>query len=172
MWRKSDRTPSSLSDAAGREDTTRGSWGRYVIAFDSSGFALKYPLGTSRFVWDEVDGDFHARTDNTVDFNIRSDSRKRHTAVFLWLTRLSRAQKGADIQIRADSFGMSAVQLAAALNARRAERLGESASTADRELTPEPSLRSEPWTRAHFRRFFSWLIPLALAAYLLERFVR
>lgn len=142
-----------------------------MITFDPRGFALRFPLGTTRFVWGEVDGEFHARTDNTVDFNIRPELRKRHSALFLWAARLSRAQKGTDIQIHAETFGMNAAQLAAALNARRAAHLGESQSTTDTQITPSPALRPEPWTRVHLRRFFTWLIPLALAAYVIERLV-
>jgi hypothetical protein len=111
----------------------------YSILDEGSRFAIKYPLGITRIEWEAVDGLFEARSDNSVTFNLKPEWLARRSFWFRLGVRLTRAQTDANLRIAADSFGLTAKQLAAALNARLSRRLAVSQSPSESE--PRPLVR-------------------------------
>lgn len=140
----------------------------FSIRADDERFAIGAPLGTTRIEWAAVEGAFAEWPDNSVRFRLKPEYLARRGPVFrlgVWLGGRMYGSRG--VRIDASSYGTTAEALAAALNERLAERVGQpslrSPIDTDGKKTGEgPLLR--------YRRRFVWgAVGITLLVLLVER---
>jgi hypothetical protein len=102
-----------------REDTIKG-WPGFWIRADADGFTMRYPLGRSRFRWEDVDGDFVA-TRSAVGFRLVPSARTSAAPRFAF--GFQRGVTGFDAVIQASSYRTSPESLREWITDRRASAL-------------------------------------------------
>jgi hypothetical protein len=139
------------------EDAIPGVMPLYVIRFNDRGFDLRFPLGTTRWHWQEIDGPFVAGPGESVNCAVKREWRGTH----FWLTRLglrmSRRMVGADLQIRAQPFGLSGAELTDIFNRQIGARLPQ----AERAIGPTQPLTPRVMPSPNSAR--SWPKPFRIA---------
>jgi hypothetical protein len=89
----------------------------YSIRANSDRFAIKAPLGTTRFDWTGVDGGFSEWSDATVRFRLKPEYLARRSVWFRFGVKATHAMENFEgISLSASRYGTTAEALALALN--------------------------------------------------------
>jgi hypothetical protein len=144
-----------------------------AIKISDDGFAFRYPLGTTRWRWAEVDGRFVSRENNTVAFNVKPEWKPSHSRLIRRAMNTSQRTLSADVRMRAGDFGMSSDDLAALLNKVLDAHVGdqgEAGSPSSDVPTKGPDAPPSPRWLKFQRRFLNVTIAVVLVIYLIARF--
>jgi hypothetical protein len=139
----------------------------FSIRANDQQFAIKAPLGTTRFDWAGVDGGFTEWSDTTVRFHLKPEYLARRSVWFRLGVKATRAtQDFSGISVNASSYGMTAEALASALNQRLVAHVGADAVGAG----PETGLRVRTARAGPLRRYtqlLTWGVLALLSVWLI-----
>lgn len=110
------------------EDEIAGVMPGCRLEFDANELRCKAPVGTTHFGWDEIEGDFVARGDGSVTFDIKPQCRKRHNWFIRAGFKATRRQFSADVRLAPEKYGPGE-RLADALNRQLAARRPSTTNT-------------------------------------------
>ena len=91
---------------------------------NARGFDVRYPLGTTHWDWQEIDGSFAPGPGYTANFDVLPEWRSKHSWLVRLGFRLSRRKLNVDVQVRGRPFGLTGEELSQILNDNLRQRLG------------------------------------------------